>query len=164
MTPENVIVFLASTAKASGLEFAPDALQAAAEQLAAAVERDATGTLTYSPEAGAAAFRIVAGQVVDIPAADFVAGVILKHAKPVPKPSAATVQDAPTTGLKKIHVETPIAEFGRQLAAQHDTAMAREAATWANPWKAGQLNRTHQAIISKHHPARAAQFKAEAGK
>lgn len=163
MTPETVATFLGATARNSGLAFAPEALTAAAEQLAGAVERDATGAFSYSPEAGAAAFRVVAGEVVEIPAADFVASVILKHTQPV-RTTAPAAAEAAATLATVPKPNTPIAAFGRALAASHDAAVLHEAETWPNPFVAGpNFNRTRQQIIVNKNPGLAARYRAEAG-
>jgi hypothetical protein len=160
---------LDATARGSGLTFTQEALTTAAEQLAGAVERDATGALTYSPEAGAAAFRIIAGEVVEIPAADFVAGVILEHAKPIPKSTPATAQEAPAPAIPSSapqwaqRTRGPISDFARALAASEDAAIQREIAGWPNPWAKGSENRTRQAVIANRNTALAAQHKAQAG-
>lgn len=55
------------------------------------------------------------------------------------------------------------ADIARGLQAQHAAAIAREAAGWPNPWRKGHENRTRQTVLSKTDPAKAAQFRAEAG-
>lgn len=55
------------------------------------------------------------------------------------------------------------ADIARGLQATHDAALAREAAGWPNPWTKGAENRTRQVLIQKVDPAKAAQFRAEAG-
>lgn len=55
------------------------------------------------------------------------------------------------------------ADISRGLEAQHQAALAAEVATYPNPWLPGQINRTHQIVINKADPTRAAKFRAEAG-
>jgi hypothetical protein len=55
------------------------------------------------------------------------------------------------------------ADISRGLEAQHQAALAQEVATYPNPWLPGQINRTHQIVINKADPLRAAKFRAEAG-
>lgn len=57
----------------------------------------------------------------------------------------------------------PFADIVRGLEARHQVVLAAEASGWPNPWLDGQINRTHQTIISRTDPARAARMKAEAG-
>lgn len=92
---------------------------------------------------------------------EHVLALVRELGSPVPAP--ATRPGAPTARPGKIEVDTPIAAFGRSLAAQHAAAMAKEAETWPNPWVKGQENRTRQNIIRNHNPALAARHRAEAG-
>ena len=166
MTPETAASFLATTAAASGLTFPPEALEGAAQRLVDTVERDTSGSFSYLPDAGAAAFRIVGGAVVEIPVGDFLAGVILQAAKPIAPVSAApavATAGSPPPVPTRPKPGAAVSEIGKAFEAMHDAAMIAECETWPNPWKAGQVNRTRQTIIINKHPTLAARLKAQAG-
>lgn len=102
---------------------------------------------------------------------DFVAYVDAAVAKfpakpaPVPEPAAPDawikVTLGGSTGWRKAN--DPMTAILKGLQASGDAALAREVSTLPNPWLPGQINRTHQVLITKSDPARAARFKAEAG-
>lgn len=53
-------------------------------------------------------------------------------------------------------------DLGAALAAGHAAELAREIATWPNPWNAKTFNRTRQAVITNHSQNLAARLKKEA--
>lgn len=152
--------WLLQTAKASRLTFTPETLQAAAEQLAGTVERDPAGGFAYQGEAGAAAFRVEGGQVVEIPVMDHLVGIILAHTKPA--------ETAPTPGAPaQIAGPSPAARdyrdrFGSKATAASDAALAAEVQTWANPFDPKHPNRTRQTVLRNRFPELAARYEMEA--
>lgn len=109
------------------------------------------------------------------------AGAFARATAPTPKSDAPVpaslrstldrIQDDAHAGILRIgagvqHGRPPgdgFADIARGLQAQHAAAIAREAAGWLNPWRKGHENRTRQTVLSKIDPAKAAQFRAEAG-
>ncbi|UIN36390.1 hypothetical protein [Methylobacterium oryzae] len=166
MNLDHATTFLESTARSSGLAFEPDALKAAAAELAATVDRDAAGTFSYTPAGYSTAFRLDKGQQVEIPVGETVAILIRRHAQAAaPKAQAQTpAPPAPSSAPDWTRFSRgPVTDFAKAFAAAEDAKILREIATWANPWAKGQENRTRQAVISNRNPALAAQFKAQAG-
>ena len=161
------VAWIEATCKNSGLEIDPTALPGVARQIAETVERDAAGRFTY---VDAAPFRIVAGQVVDIPVGEHLGALLQEHTKPIPlklsSPSAQAVPApaAPSSAPQWAKRGTgAISDFARALAEQQDAALIRESETWGNPWLSGQINRTRQQILLNKNPAMAARFKSQAG-
>lgn len=167
MTPETATGWLEQTAKNSGLTFTPAALTAAAEQLVASVERDASGQFAYTNEGYASAYRIEKGEAVEIPIGEHVAGIIRRNAKavaPAQVPSPVAASGSPAPALARPKAGAAVSDFGRAFAAMQDAATIREAETWPNPFIAGpNFNRARQQVLINKNPARAAQFKAQAG-
>ncbi|CAM3051369.1 hypothetical protein JHFBIEKO_4424 [Methylobacterium mesophilicum] len=147
-----------SAAETNGLSLTPEALSAAADRLAADLAHDENHQLAFD---GAAPFRIEAGQVVEIGLVDHILAIVRELGSPVTAPT--TSPGVPATRPGKIEIDTPIAAFGRSLAASHDAALVRETEKMPNPWLSGQLNRTNAAIITNKNPSLAAKLKAEAG-
>jgi hypothetical protein len=128
---------------------------------------DETGALTVATEAGS------------VPFADY----LTEQAGRFPKPTASSnVPAGLRSALDRIKADAAkgilrtgsgvqqgrprgdaFADIVRGLEARHQIALAAEAATYPNPWLPGQINRTRQVVITKADPARAAQYRAEAG-
>ena len=164
MTPETAAQLATDWARSGGYTLTPEGLAIVAERIASTLERDASG-FAYRDEAFNETFRIENGTTVPVPVGEFVAGLMQRHGKPTPRPPTAQDAPSPTIRPAKIEVNTPIAAFGRQLAAKHDAAVLREASEWPNPFLAGpNFNRTRQQVLTNKNPALAAQYKAQTGK
>jgi hypothetical protein len=163
MNVEHATAFLEATARSSGLAFVPETLKTAATELAASVERDASGAFSFTPEGYATAYRIEGGETVNIPVGEHVATLIRRHAKAAAPKAQAQAETPQTSTPVTPPSRDPWAAFGRGLAAKHDAIMIRETEQMANPWLSGQINRTNQAIITNKNPDLAARFKKEAG-
>lgn len=153
--------FLSSTAAASGLAFGPNALQAAAEQLAGSVERDPAGAFVYSDETGAAAFRIEGGQVHEIPVQDHIARIVLTHAQPI-ETRAASGEPVAQIVSPSPHARDYRDRFGSKATAANDAALAAEIQEWPNPFLPQHLNRTRQTVLRNRFPQLAARLQTEA--
>lgn len=81
--------------------------------------------------------------------------------EPVAPDAWVKVSIGGSTGWRR--ASDPMATIMQSLAASDAAALAREIPSYSNPWLPGQVNRTHQVIISKSDPALAARFKSEAG-
>lgn len=159
--------WIEATCRNSNLAFDPTALPDVARQLAETVERDAAGKLVY---VDAAPFKIVAGEVVDIPVEQHVGALLQAHTKPVaPKQSASTAQGAPAPAAPSSAPQWakrgtgPISDFARALAEKEDAAWVRESESWPNPWLPANLNRTRQQVLINKNPALAQRHRAQAG-
>jgi hypothetical protein len=160
LTEAQAVTVAQAVASDNGLTLDADALAAVVARLTTDLGLDEVRTLTFDI---AAPFRIEDGKVVDILPLAHALSVIREHGKLLAKP--VPVQDAPspTTRPAKIEVNTPIAAFGRALAASHDAAVLREAETWPNPFLAGpNFNRTRQQVLTNKNPGLAARYKNEA--
>lgn len=81
--------------------------------------------------------------------------------EPVAPDAWVKVSIGGSTGWRRAN--DPMTTIMQGLAASDAAALAREIPSYGNPWLPGQVNRTHQAIISKSDPALAARYKSEAG-
>lgn len=168
MTPEAAQQLAADWARTGGYTLTPEALATITDQIATTLNRDANG-FTYRDEVFNETFNVENGVTVAVPVGEWVAGLMQRHGKPVPKATTADAQASPAPAIPSSAPEWaqrtrgPISDFARALAASEDAAIQREIAGWPNPWAKGQENRTRQAITSNRNPALAARHKAQAG-
>lgn len=161
LTEAQAVTVAQAVASDNGLTLDADALAAVVARLTTDLGLDENRALTFDI---ATPFNVARGQVIDVQPLAHALGIIREHGKTVANP--APIQDAPspTTRPAKIEVNTPIAAFGRALAASHDAAVLREAETWPNPFLAGpNYNRTRQQVLTNKNPGLAARYKNEAG-
>ncbi len=160
MSPEAAQQLAADCARSAGLALTPDALSAVAEQIAATLDRDQAGGFSYTESIFGETFRLDGERAVDVPPGEFIAGLLQKHGRAAAPVSQTSTSDTPPT---RSAPRDPWAALSQGLTAKHDAAMVRETEKMPNPWLAGQVHRTNQAIITNKNPELAARYRKEAG-
>lgn len=155
---QNARAIFASVAKQRGLQLAQEVQTTILRQLDAAIRYDGGKPYLVDQNGNRAATADAAGNVIDQPFDDFVSYL----AKPFLTPTPADTGNAPqsTEGKRPSN----LTEHMRKVLAERKQNTAKIAdAVVGNPWLRESPNLTHQMVISKADPARAAKLKSEAG-